>query len=264
MFYEQNNSMRNNLLKLQFSTDFSFPAHLHSSYEVITILEGESLVTVGSHQYTMGPGDAVLIFPNQLHSIHTPEHSNLMLSIFSPRLVQAYTTKCEHRIPKSNLFRPDSFYLTKLSQLRTAADEVNIPQAKGVLYSLCAEFDENATYTQQHATCEDLLSDIFHFVEENYQKDCSLEALAMHTGYHYVYLSRYFKQATGLTYLEYVHHFRVDEACYLLENTRLPILQVAYDCGYDSLRSFNRNFRKIMSVTPRAYQSAYTHHKNNV
>lgn len=258
MFYEKSHSLRSNLLKLQFSTDFSFPAHLHSSYEVITILEGQTIVTVGNKQYTLATGDAVLIFPNQLHSIHTPEHCNLMLSIFSARLVQAYTNKCQHCIPENSLFRPDSFYLTKLAQLHTAPDELNIPQAKGLLYSICAEFDQTANYIPRRSAGEDLLSDIFHFVEENFRKECSLEALAAHTGYHYVYLSRYFKQATGLTYLEYVNHFRIDEACYLLENSQQPILQVAYDCGYESLRSFNRNFKKIIAMTPKAYRDQYT------
>jgi AraC-like DNA-binding protein len=69
-----------------------------------------------------------------------------------------------------------------------------------------------------------------------------------------VYLSQYFKQATGLSYTDYVIRYRVNEASYLLKNTSQTVLQTAYDCGFESLRSFNRNFKRVTALTPQEYR----------
>lgn len=39
------------------------------------------------------------------------------------------------------------------------------------------------------------------------------------------------------------------------QNTDRTVLQVAYDCGFDSLRTFNRNFKRIVGVPPSACRS---------
>lgn len=125
---------------------------------------------------------------------------------------------------------------------------------KGLLYSLCSEFGTSVSYHEREKTKENLLVKIFEFVENNYNKDCSLEALSAYTAYHSVYLSRYFKQCTGLTFTEHVNQYRIHEACYILKNSQQKILKIAYDCGFDSLRSFNRNFKKIIGMTPNEYR----------
>lgn len=52
----------------------------------------------------------------------------------------------------------------------------------------------------------------------------------------------------------YVNHSRLSHACYLMENSDMPIIQCAYDSGFTSLRSFNRNFKAYYKVTPAEYR----------
>ena len=95
---------------------------------------------------------------------------------------------------------------------------------------------------------------MINFVEENYAHDSSLRALSEATSHHYVYLSRYFKSYTGISFIDYVNSYRVNEACYLIENSHGSILEIAYECGFDSLRNFNRVFKKIKGLTPTEYK----------
>ncbi len=60
-----------------------------------------------------------------------------------------------------------------------------------------------------------------------------------------------FKQATGYTLVEYVHHRRVRLAERLLRQTEMPIVRVAAACGYGNLSHFYHVFRGIMGRTPR-------------
>lgn len=251
MFYESENSLHSEIQKVETGTDFSFPAHLHSSFEFISVTEGEMLVTVDKIQYTLSPGQGLLIFPNQVHELYTPHHSCHILCIFSVQLVRAYSNVFAGKLPVSNLFSPAPFYVGRLAALR---DSENILLAKGLLYSLCAEFDASAVYRQREKEKGDLLLRIFQYVEGNYNKGCSLAALAAHTSYHSVYLSRYFKQYTGLTFTDHVNRYRINEAAYILKNSQQKILDIAYECGFDSLRSFNRNFKKVMGMPPNEYR----------
>ncbi len=252
MFYESQNSLYGDSLKIETGRDFFFPSHLHSSFEFITVTEGEMIINVDKKQYLVRSGEALLIFPNQIHSLETPVHSSHSLCIFSPKLVQGYSDVFLTRRPKDHKFRPDPFYIAQLSDVGGFRNSL---KAKGILYSLCAEFDAHAAYVEQKNKGEDLLPRIFRFVEANYKKTCTLEALAESTSYHSVYLSRYFKRCTGLTYTDYVNRYRVNEARYILKNVDQSILQTAYDCGFDSLRNFNRNFKKVTGMTPSEYRA---------
>ncbi len=254
MFYQNHSSLATEGLKLENGIDFSFPMHLHSSFEFIVVTEGVMNVIVDGNEYVLGQEDAMLIFPNQLHQLKTEKHSCHFLCIFSPNLVQAYSKMFMSKVPVNNRFRPDFSYVEKLASL-TKND--SIIKIKGCLYSLCAQFDEVSQYSDRSAAVDGLISKIFKFVEENFNSDCSLEALSKNTSYHYVYLSKYFKRCTGSSFTDYVNRYRISEACYILQNTSQTILQTAYDCGFDSLRSFNRNFKNIMGVTPSAYQMSF-------
>ena len=239
-------------VKFECGSDFSFPLHLHGNFELVTVTEGELTVTVDKAPYRLHTGQAVLIFPNQTHSFLSESHSVHFLCIFSPTLVQAYGKAVKTKVPTVNLFEPSPFLLERLMDGATRENPLLL---KGLLYALCGEFDAGASYREREYGSEALLFRIFEFVETNYRSDASLTALSAATSYHYVYLSKYFRECTGIPYAEYVSRYRVNEACYLLRNTDCTVLQIAYDCGFESLRSFNRNFKKILGIPPSEYRA---------
>ena len=251
MFYETCNSMQNDQIRIDIGLNMCFPSHFHSSFEFITVTEGEICVTVDKNKYLITPGNGILVFPNQSHSLHTEHYSRHVICIFSSQFVQSYRTVFKSMRPENPQFPIDSFYIQQLVSLK---ENRNILQIKALLYSLCALLDQNTGYYKFDSK-EELLFRIFEFVENNYQNDCTLTALAKDTGYHSVYLSHYFKQHTGQTFSDYVNHYRIYEAAYHLQNSNKKILEIALACGYDSLRSFNRSFKRILNTTPSKYQS---------
>ena len=250
MFYEFNHLGSPDYLKIEEGRDFSFPPHLHQCFEIIILLSGEMRITIDSKSFVIKEKQAVFIFPNQIHSLDSTKSEHI-LCIFSPHLVRAYATKVSDKLPQNNKFQPDQYLVNALAGLENTSSSTD---KKGVLYSLCGQFDKTASYDKTQFENENLLYKIFSFVETNFSKDCSLSNLSKETSYDYSYLSRYFKKATGLSFNSYVMHFRLSHACYLLENTTLPILQCAYDSGFISLRSFNRCFKENFEITPTQYR----------
>ena len=252
MFYQYNHLGSPDYVKIEKGGNFSFPPHLHQCFEIIVLTSGEMEVSVDDKTFTLKKNDAVLVFPNQIHSLKSVK-SQHVLCIFSPKIVQAYSTKLGGKTPKDNKFTPDPFFINALLQLENSSDSV---LRKGVLYSLCAQFNVGREYFEKQADNQKLLHKIFSFVEENFTADCSLSELCENVGRDYSYLSRFFKKSIGISFNTYVTHFRLSHACYLMENTSLPIVQCAFESGFSSLRSFNRSFKEFIKLTPKEYRKS--------
>jgi AraC-like DNA-binding protein len=95
-----------------------------------------------------------------------------------------------------------------------------------------------------------LLSDI----QDHFTESISLKSIAGTVGYSYNYLSKYFNTHINMSFVDFLNETRVNYACYLLIYTEKNITEIAFLCGYESIRSFNRNFVKIKLCTPKEYR----------
>lgn len=251
MLYEIHHSTLSNEAVLWRNTNLNFPAHIHNSFELIIAAKGESEVIVGEKKYTVCGNECVLVFPNQLHQTKSNENSELAILIFPQQLVKAFSQSYEGYVPKNNKFNLDSFFINRITNFKKNKTTIEL---KGLLYSICSEFDSTAEYIKSKNN-NDLIFKIFNFVSKNYKKECSLHELAKEINYNYVYLSQLFLKVIGISYTEYVCRYRINESCYLLMNTNHTVLDIACECGFDCLRSFNRNFKSIMGITPTEYRN---------
>ena len=253
MFYQFEHFGKGEHFRKETGENFNFPIHMHNSFELIVILSGSMDVTVGTTEYTLNENEAVLIFPHQLHALSSLQSKHI-LYIFSPELVKAYSAKVLQKSPASNKFRMDGNLLSLL--LQTDEDSSTVAK-KGALYSVCAAFDKASEYTGKAKDKNNLLYRIFEFIDREYSKDCLLKQLSEELSYDYAYLSRFFKQNVGITFNDYVNQFKISKACELLSTTGTSVIKCASECGYSSLRSFNRNFKDIVSVTPTEYKKMH-------
>ena len=252
MFYQVEHIGVPEHLTIEKNKNFSFPPHMHQCFEFIIIHDGCMNVSVDNQVFVLYAGDAALIFPNQIHSLESikSEHT---LCIFSPEFVKAFWQKTSKKLPLNSKFRLEESVIdlfNQLSQNKTEAFK------KGILYLICDQFDKNTTYKSQNFDDKSLLYKMFAFVDNNFEVDCSLASLSDKIGYNYSYLSRYFKNAVGISFNSYVNNYRINHACYLLKNSTLPIIQCAFDSGFISLRSFNRNFKEQLGITPIEYRNS--------
>lgn len=250
MFYQYNHLGSPDYLKIERKQNLTFPLHLHQCFELIILLSGQMEVQVGEREILLQEGDGTLVFPNQIHSLRSTESEHI-LCIFSSTLVAAYAQKVANKLPVAGKFRPDEYLVTALKNLSADASTM---EKKGLLYFMCAQFHKSARYEDRQTGKESLLFRIFSFVEEYYDKDCTLYHLARQLGYDHCYLSRVFKETVGVSFNSYVNQYRLSRACYLMENTDDTIIHCAYESGYSSIRNFNRNFKASFGMTPAQYR----------
>ena len=250
MLYQSTHTATSDYMKIEEGCNFSFPSHMHQCFEIIIILQGEMHITVDGKEYTLHKQDALMIFPHQMHSL-TSVDSRHLLTIFSPQLIRAYASRHTEHVPENGQFLPDPYLIDTLQRMTASASLI---EKKAILYSLCAMYEACATYRMRESDHNDLLGRIFRFVETEFQNDCSLMALSQYVGCEYTRLSRYFKNTVGISYNDYVSHYRLSNACYLMENSDRTIIQCALESGYSNMRSFNRHFITYYGITPTDYK----------
>lgn len=72
--------------------------------------------------------------------------------------------------------------------------------------------------------------------------------------YHFL---RMFKQAFGQTPYAYLTIKRIERTRFLLERTLLPVTNICFEVGFESLGSFSSKFRQIVGLSPRQYRQQY-------
>jgi transcriptional regulator GlxA family with amidase domain len=85
--------------------------------------------------------------------------------------------------------------------------------------------------------------------------ELSLSALAAGLRLSERQVSRLFRVEFGTTFCAYMTRLRVDRARRLLEETVLPVIQIAGETGWSSLAHFNSVFRRVTGRTPTAYRT---------
>ncbi|MDE6091941.1 MAG: AraC family transcriptional regulator, partial [Ruminococcus sp.] len=71
------------------------------------------------------------------------------------------------------------------------------------------------------------------------------------------YLSRLFKQETGVAFSEYVNNLKIEEAASLLLFTEYSDLEISNLLAFSSQSYFIKVFRKQMGLTPKQYKKQY-------
>ena len=92
------------------------------------------------------------------------------------------------------------------------------------------------------------------YIDAHYAQNLSLKEIAEYVGYsqsHFCYL---FKAITGKTAVEYINTVRVQKAIELLRNSKLSILDISQEVGFNTISNFNKTFKLTTGVTPRDYR----------
>jgi AraC family transcriptional regulator len=93
-------------------------------------------------------------------------------------------------------------------------------------------------------------------VREQLADEISVETLAGLVELSPFHFSRVFKQATGMSPLQFVTRERITRAQQLIRETSRSLIQVALEVGYTSPSHFARVFRRVTGMTPTEFRSA--------
>lgn len=245
-FYQGSNYMEEDYFDAFFLVESGFAPHLHRSFELIHLIDGEISVFLDEKEYRLRPKQLIFAFPEQIHEIRSLRPSKITVIQFAPELVGHFSSHYRNLIPLSPV----------LSGLYHPADTLcfaNIYEKKAFLYRLCALLTSSSDFIPAPARQTPLFA-LLSYIQNNFCSECSLREAAKQTGYDYAYLSRLFRAKTGLSFTACVTQYRISHASSLLSHSSDSVSTIAYACGFNTIRSFNRSFRTLTGMTPEEYR----------
>ena len=271
--YPENTSIR--IWRSQTPDDYE--SHFHSAVEVIIPLAGQVTVQLGEETLHVRADEVIIIPAGCSHSLHMGVGSERELLLFEMNGVFSLKEFSALRQMVSN-----PIYLTQAhpcrERVRALFFEIIAVHRSGAMlrnmhdYALLLEIyailgesylASNATAAEMNVLQRQLSGeDAFHraleYLNKNYADDITLDTLAAYAGFSRYTLSRMFRQHTGTTFTQYLSQRRVEMAMELLATTRMLVTQVALQCGFNSIATFNRVFREIKGCTPTQYRVIYS------
>lgn len=102
---------------------------------------------------------------------------------------------------------------------------------------------------------QQLSMQVLSYIDEHY-RDGTLTELARMAGCDVYWLSRMIRQLLGRNYKELLQIKRLNQAAFLLLNTRMSVADISIAVGYDNTSYFHRIFREYYGMSPKEYRTA--------
>ena len=108
----------------------------------------------------------------------------------------------------------------------------------------------NTVFDVSNVEHSDVIMSIVDYIRRNYMNKISLEEIAESVQFSVSYISRIFKNEMGCSITTFINKVRVDNAKLLLLNQNIPLVEVAYLCGFEDQTYFSKVFKKVTDVSP--------------
>lgn len=99
------------------------------------------------------------------------------------------------------------------------------------------------------------MSTVLEYTMANFQKEITLNTVALKAAMTKTSFCKYFKKRTNKTYVSFLNELRIEEACKLmLGEKEVSIAAIAEASGFQNISNFNRKFKQIKGATPRDFR----------
>lgn len=245
------------------SWEFNSP-HFHKNFELLLVIKGNCIYTVGSDVYDLQAGDAIFVLPFQVHHFEVGENAAVRCLTFSELLILTLAKQFEKKKIPCPVFRPSEntarYFLDSITELfgSRSGDNRQLPQAKriklkGLLYAIGGELIGQITPVTAGGT-DMVVMDIVNYIADNFKANISLRDVATAKGYNYQYLSRVFNRTFGINFKTMLNQYRTNHALELLRDSELPLTEIAFESGFQSVRSFDHVFRERFGKAPKEFR----------
>jgi AraC-like DNA-binding protein len=256
----------------------NYPFHWHTYLEILYLEKGKLDVSINGTAYALREGDIVIVNPDLIHgyfNVSQDTHTILFLtgfemfdqlsgdlrdntnetSIFGRKTIITPAHDPEiHKKVVPLIYALRDEYLNKKDGFRLAIKKIlyeiallflrEIPPEprnagkKGIAYSNFPALERTFTYLHEHYDDPGITL-------------AGASRIALLSKF---YFSRFFRERTGMTFHTYLSRLRVSRSQELLFETDMTITDIAYCCGFASLKTFNRLFRSYTGVCPSSFR----------
>ena len=253
---------------------FQIPVHWHDEFEIIYVKSGFLTVSISGENYIGKPGDAFVVSPGNLHFMGSQTGNVDYFTFLFPL--------------KYISFRTDDILDDKLLEPLNSGHLMISPEIEDTVKEQCEQLVEiygvkkeesQSKITAQIKTKIILLQFILElwtkgfivendtggkntvekemvsYIQQNFTGKILLKEFGEQFHLSEKYISRYFKEHFHITISQYVTYLRLEHAKQLLQDTDIPVTEVAMQSGYQNVSYFIRSFKKTYGMSPLKYRN---------
>ena len=253
---------------------FQIPIHWHDEFEIIYVKSGFLTVSISGENYIGKPGDAFVVSPGNLHfmgsqtgnvdyftflfplkyiSLRTDdilddkllEPLNSGHLIISPEIEDTVKEQCEQLVEIYGAKKEES--QSKITaQIKT----------KIILLQFILELWKKGFIVENDTSGKNTVEkEMVSYIQQNFTGKILLKEFGEQFHLSEKYISRYFKEHFHITISQYVTYLRLEHAKQLLQDTDIPVTEVAMQSGYQNVSYFIRSFKKTYGMSPLKYRN---------
>ncbi|MBS6195951.1 MAG: helix-turn-helix transcriptional regulator [Clostridiales bacterium] len=186
--------------------------------------------------------------------------------LMAERLVRRINRKAHFSYTKDH---PEIMALIKqIMEIMKSKKEFYLEEVKGVLLSLLIEIARWNKSEEEGKSVQDggstIVSVALEYISNHYDSTLKIEELAEMCHISETHFRRIFKECMNMTPLEYINWVRIKNACDELKRTNDSAGSIAVKTGFSSLSTFNRNFRRIMGISPQQWRKNPEHYERKL
>ena len=252
---------------------FQIPVHWHDEFEIIYVRSGFLTVSISGESYIGKTGEAFVVSPGNLHLMGSQSGTVDYYTFLFPLKYISFRT--DDMLDEKLLEPLNSGHLMICPRVKDTAKElcdqlIKIYEAKNdeseskittqvrtkiILLQFILEMWKKGFVIENDTSGRNTVEkEMVSYIQQNFTGKISLREFGEQFHLSEKYISRYFKEHFHITLSQYVTYLRLEHAKQLLQDTDIPVTDVAMQSGYQNVSYFIRSFQKAYAVSPLKYR----------
>lgn len=256
------------------------PIHQHDFIEIGYVVEGCACQSFFGKEYKFHQGDFWLVDRNCYHSDKYRQENlftvyiGIPTDIFDSALVESVgnneiqkflsmallqskkNRQFLHFIPCKGITEGEILMeqlLREIIEQKVGYHNISKGLLARLLNSLSSTYDFQLTCQDKRKISDLIFCEVEKFLQENY-KTATIGELVRRFHYNADFYNRLIKEYSGYTYSDYLKNIRLKEAEKMIRTTKLSIVKIGNQVGYQSMGHFYQLFQKKYGMTPAKYR----------
>ncbi len=245
-------------------SNVNFRLHTHNEYEIYMFLEGDAKYVVEGENYTLLPGDIIIIRKNEMHRIYhnsDTRYRRFVLMVSPEFFVENNCSEYEEIFLNSSkkgnkinskLVHSSGIFdaIGRLGRYSDKYTKTDAPVIKGIITEILYLINSVSDF-EAADTANARIKDVIEFINNNYTSQITLDELCERFFISKYHLCRIFKKATGLTVKMYIKAKRLSMVNEL-KSGGMSITEAADTAGFGDYSSFYRAYVGRYKQNPKA------------
>lgn len=276
LFKKPTGSFASYTLKDTVGQSFDGLWHTHEEYELIYICEGKGEKVVGDNMSVLRKGDLLFLGPNLPHLFRCEQDypmkscsGSLVIHINNSYLGESFFS-CPEFEPIQKLFKRsksgiqfkgDTERIAKrIKNLFNREKTESLIEILSILHDLAKDYGQTLLaspgFTPSFGEKDyHRINIATQYVMEHFKNNIRLTDVASKAGLTKAAFCRHFKKVTGKTFFSFLKEYRIGHACKLLMQTDMNVSEISYECGFNTISNFNKQFKAVTGTNPIGYQN---------